>query len=66
MVNQVTSVQKPEIEELDKDGREKACPSERKRNNAVQMDPINTASKDGAEKQHKTEEVVKKKARSSD
>merc|ERR1719357_1166530 len=65
-MDQVTSIQKPEIEELDKDALEKECVPGRKRNTAGQMDPINKASEGGAEKQHKTEEVVKKKARSSD
>merc|ERR1719357_1064569 len=65
-MDQVTSIQKPEIEELDKDAQEKEGVPGRKRNTAGQMDPINKASEGGAEKQHKTEEVVKKKARSSD
>ena len=66
MMDTVTSIQKPEIEEVDKDGREKECSSERKRNIAVQMDPINKASEGVAVKQHDTEDAVKKKARSSD
>merc|ERR1719204_1997394 len=66
MMDTVTSIQEPEIEEVDKYGREKECSSERKRNTAGQMDPINKASEGGAKKQHDTEEVVKKKARSSD
>merc|ERR1711928_92419 len=61
MMDTVTSIQKP-----DKDAREKKCVPGRKRNTAGQMDPINKASEGGAKKQHKTEEVVKKKARSSD
>merc|ERR1712013_581405 len=68
MVDQVTSILRPEIEEVDRDDGEKERPSERKRNVAVQMDPINKASEGCTEKQHETEEMVKKKkkARSSD
>merc|ERR1719209_2367940 len=65
MTDQVTNFPKPEIEELDKSAREKERPLERTRNIAGQTDPINKASEVVAKKQHRTEEVVKKKARSS-
>jgi len=65
MTGQVTSLQKPEFVELDKYAQEKKGPLERSRNIADQTDPINKASEVGAKKPHETEEVVKKKARSS-
>merc|ERR1719167_1189210 len=44
MMDTVTSIQRPEIEELDKDAREKECVPGRKRNTAGQMDPITRSS----------------------
>merc|ERR1719209_164701 len=65
MTDQVTNLRKPETEELDKNARNKKSPLERTRNIAGQTDPINKASEVVAKKQHRTEEVVKKKVRSS-
>merc|ERR1719317_958994 len=65
IADQVTNLRKPEVEELDKNAREKGRPLERKRDIAGQMDPIGKASESGAKKPHGTEEVIKKKVRSS-